>query len=149
MDGCWTWTGGVKGGRIKYGQLYLGFRKSDRTCVPEFAHRVSWVIHFGLIPDGLDVCHTCDNPICIRPDHFFLGTALDNARDCTSKDRYAHKFFNADRAEACRLYNEGRMTLRDIGQKFNVSLIYVDRIISAAGIKRTRKNAGRYGERTA
>ena len=55
------------------------------------AHRLSWEHEFGPIPDGLWVLHHCDNPPCINTDHLFLGTALDNARDCTSKNRNIQK----------------------------------------------------------
>jgi hypothetical protein len=51
------------------------------------AHRVSWAIHNGPIPDGLLVLHRCDNPACVRPDHLFLGTDKDNAADREKKGR--------------------------------------------------------------
>lgn len=76
---CWLWTGSNDGddgyGRIKRGPKNIG------------SHRASWIIHFGEIPKGLQVCHTCDNPPCVRPDHLFLGTSRDNSQDCVSKGR--------------------------------------------------------------
>lgn len=82
-DGCWLWIGstGAKG----HGQISLGGRRGRR----EAAHRVSWRLHFGDIPEGLLVCHRCDNPPCVRPDHLFLGTQGDNMRDCAQKGRDA------------------------------------------------------------
>lgn len=78
---CWNWLGGIKDtGR---GNFYL-----DGKTIQ--AHRMSWLIHFGEIPDGLDVLHTCDNGKCVNPNHLFLGTQLDNIRDMESKGRAVH-----------------------------------------------------------
>lgn len=77
-DGCWEWTG------KKTGDGYGCFIFHEKQVA---AHRVSWEIHFGPIPDGLLVLHRCDNPPCSRPDHLFLGTNSDNARDREAKGR--------------------------------------------------------------
>ena len=79
-DGCWEWTGGRAG--KGYGAFGI-----DRDHMA-YAHRVSWEMHFGPIPTGLFVCHHCDNPPCVRPDHLFLGTVVDNAVDMVSKGRH-------------------------------------------------------------
>lgn len=79
--GCWEWTACKVFG---YGKIGLGSGNGSAQ-----AHRVSWEIHFGPIPNGLHVCHRCDNPGCVRPDHLFLGTAADNMRDMTTKGRRA------------------------------------------------------------
>jgi hypothetical protein len=84
-DGCWEWTG--KRDKNGYGRVYLGGGREARR--EGFAHRVSYTIHFGPIPDGLDVLHHCDAPRCVRPDHFFLGTQTDNMRDMDAKGRRA------------------------------------------------------------
>jgi hypothetical protein len=78
MTGCTLWIGGStpKG----YGSL--GFLGTTRP-----AHRVSYMVHVGPIPDGLHVLHRCDTPACINPDHLFLGTNTDNVRDKVSKGR--------------------------------------------------------------
>jgi len=53
------------------------------------AHRWAYETFVGPIPDGLGVCHHCDTPSCVRPDHLFVGTQKDNVRDCISKGRFA------------------------------------------------------------
>src|SRR4051812_13745983 len=77
--GCWIWLGPRRG---RYGALYL-FGKSVS------AHRAAWILFKGPIPEGLDVLHKCDNRLCVRPSHLFLGTDIDNMRDCVVKGRIA------------------------------------------------------------
>ena len=80
--GCWRWNGShVHNG---YGQI-LGTVGGKR--IPLRAHRVSWELHFGPIPDGSMVLHRCDVRDCVNPSHLFLGTASDNTRDMVSKGR--------------------------------------------------------------
>lgn len=76
--GCWLWTAYVT--RLGYGRFGM-----NGLALP--AHRVSWMLHFGPIPDGLFVCHRCDVRNCVNPAHLFLGTALDNAQDMMLKGR--------------------------------------------------------------
>lgn len=65
------------------------------------AHRYSWILHNGAIPAGLQVCHTCDNPSCVKPDHLFLGTNRDNVLDSHKKDRHAK--FNGEASSRAKL----------------------------------------------
>lgn len=77
---CWEWTGSVVGNRTKYGQIQIDGR-------PKKCHRVSWEITNGTIPEGGQVLHKCDNPVCVRPDHLFLGSHQDNMDDMINKGR--------------------------------------------------------------
>jgi hypothetical protein len=82
--GCWLWKAATN--VAGYGKLYAHVDEMGRTHTID-SHRASWAIHFGEVPDGLMVLHRCDNPTCVRPDHLFLGTGLDNVLDCHSKGR--------------------------------------------------------------
>jgi hypothetical protein len=84
---CWLWTGRLD--RDGYGQFHRTYVLAERKAKPIPAHRWAWESHFGPIPDGLLVCHKCDVPACVNPAHLFLGTQLDNRRDCKSKCRTA------------------------------------------------------------
>lgn len=78
LSGCWLWWGDTSG-KEPYGQY--GDKK---------AHRLSWELHRGSIPDKMDVCHHCDTPLCVNPDHLFVGTRQDNMQDCAKKGRNSH-----------------------------------------------------------
>ena len=77
---CWIWTGAPN--NKGYGKLRLQGKRSE-----EYAHRVSWAISMDASPDGICVCHHCDNPLCVRPSHLFSGTRVDNASDMAAKGR--------------------------------------------------------------
>lgn len=80
--GCWLWTGATAAG---YGTISVG---PARARAMWGAHRLSYAVYRGPIPDGLHVCHRCDVKLCVRPDHLFLGTPQDNVADMCAKGRY-------------------------------------------------------------
>lgn len=75
---CWEWSG--QRTAQGYGRIKIGLQ-------PVVAHRWMWEQEYGPIPDGTLVCHHCDNPPCVRPEHLFLGTHADNAHDRNYKGR--------------------------------------------------------------
>ncbi len=76
--GCWLWTASAKPGG--YGQILVG-------RVPAYAHRVSYELYVGEIPEGMVVRHKCDVRLCVNPDHLELGTQADNVMDCIKRGR--------------------------------------------------------------
>ena len=102
-DGCWTWTGGrdVNG----YGVFY------DWNHKPWRAHRYMWAIERGSI-GGMCVCHRCDNPECVNPDHLFLGTHTDNMRDMTAKGRGNRPNTQGSRHGAAKLSEQDVLDIR-------------------------------------
>lgn len=140
-DGCWLWTASLDSSG--YGHIAEG-RKL------RLAHRLSWEIHFGPIPNGLLVCHECDVRSCVNPGHLFLGTNTDNMRDMSAKGR-SHaprksmqparqgesngraKLNGAQVRELRRLYASGDYTLTQLSVPFGVSFSTVHRAISGRG----------------
>lgn len=77
---CWLWAGNKT--QTGYGRIGINYKGI-------LAHRLSWELAHGPIPKGLVVCHRCDTPLCVRPDHLFLGTLSENHRDMVAKGRHA------------------------------------------------------------
>lgn len=93
-DGCWEWRGSLNRGR--------GVIAIDGQ--PQFAARVSWEMHNGPIPRSLKVCHHCDNPKCVRPEHLFLGTQRDNIQDARAKGRLKiNRTYRPDKSATAKL----------------------------------------------
>lgn len=82
-EGCWMWTACRDAGG--YGRIRI------ESSPSVMAHRVAWVLNFGSIPVGMVVCHRCDTPACVRPDHLFLGSIADNVADMFTKGRAANQ----------------------------------------------------------
>ncbi len=79
-DECWEWQAGID--QDGYGKFWDGKNRIS-------SHRYSWIFHFGNIPENLFVLHSCDNRKCVRPDHLFLGTNIQNMEDKIKKKRHS------------------------------------------------------------
>jgi hypothetical protein len=99
------------------------------------AHRVSWVLHHGPIPPGLLVCHRCDNPKCVNPDHLFLGTPKDNSQDMVRKGRVSqgdrHPYAKLTRRQVVRIREraEAGHDPKRIARDYRVSTANVKHVI--------------------
>lgn len=129
-NGCWLWTGSISKG---YGKLGA----ENWYDSPLSAHRVSYEMENGKIPDGLFVCHKCDVRNCVNPDHLFLGTAKDNMQDCLSKGRFRTRTLHGEdhgsskiTAAIAREIKGAPGKYRDIGAMFGVSSGHVWKIKS-------------------
>lgn len=131
-DGCWEWLGYFKTDkRFKGGKTYGFFSFGKNRNLR--AHRVSWEIHFGEIPKGMCVCHHCDNPICVRPDHLFLGTMYDNNMDAVKKGRIKilpFKLTTDQVQEIRKLYSTRDFIQKELGKKFNVSQTTIKDVVN-------------------
>lgn len=125
--GCWEWTGCKRDG--EYGRFKVNGHQ-------QFAHRVSYQEFVGTIPEGMCVCHKCDNPPCVNPEHLFLGTNADNQKDMVNKKRQLYgernpkAILTREKADEIRIiYKNGRITMKEVGILFGVSKGCIQHII--------------------
>lgn len=126
-NGCWIWTGPKHD--WGYG-LDPGAKKGTRRV-----HRIIYELRFGKVPSGLFVCHHCDNPPCVNPDHLFLGTAKDNSSDMVKKGRSVAGtkngmcHFGYNEISRIRWMRESGWPLQYIAGEFGCSISTVSRIV--------------------
>ena len=119
-SGCWLWERSTAGkGYNQYGRISYNKRVQR-------AHRVSWQIHNGPIPVGMLVCHKCDTPLCVNPDHLFLGTHKENMRDMVNKGRsitgekHYHAKLTLGQVKEIRKLRQSGVATKQLSQKYGV-----------------------------
>ena len=129
QTGCLEWTGT----KTPYG--YGRIRISQRAYL---AHRVAFIRAHGLIPEGMYVCHQCDNPSCCNPEHLFLGTQTENMADMYKKGRQPNRLgennsaskLTDDQVRQIRMmYAEGGISQGALGRQFDVSTVMIGLIV--------------------
>lgn len=128
-NGCWEWQGPV----VSVG--YGCFRIENKSV---YAHRASWEIFKGEIPKGMLICHTCDNPKCVNPEHLFIGNHKDNYEDMKKKGRHPtckvkkndHEFYVENTDHPLKLYFQKNDTcLSKAAKKIGISTTHLHRIL--------------------
>ena len=113
---CWIWGSGKTYGRIDEKQ----------------AHRVSWELHRDPIPEGMNVCHTCDQPACVSPHHLFLGTQAENLQDASRKGRFTDKRPHHPKNDlACEVLRQAAEVLggrQPLADRLGISLSLIDKM---------------------
>jgi len=156
-DHCWPWTLGKD--KDGYGLIRYQNRRMR-------AHRLAWELTHGPIPKDMHVLHHCDNPPCCNPEHLFLGTELDNRRDCIAKGRsssgekhpahlhpeyfpYGERTFGAKLTDAAvrtilSIYEPGRTRISEIATEYGVTVPAIIQILSGKSWKHITKGVSRY-----
>ena len=131
-DACWLWIGGKD--KDDYGKFNT---KHNKVTTYYRAHQYAYILVNGSIPDGMCICHMCDNPPCVNIKHLFLGSNKDNNNDCVSKNRNAkgetsgmHKLTEEQVKEIRELNLTNNYTYDQIAEKYNVSHSTINSIVN-------------------
>jgi hypothetical protein len=124
---CWIWQGHILEKPDNYGMMCVqNMRGKRQWCC--WAHRLSWEIYRGEIPEGMNVLHTCDTPPCVNPNHLFLGTRGDNNHDRHRKSRTAvgeempqHKLTEEEVIEIREKYATGQYIQQELADEYGVA----------------------------
>ncbi len=122
-ESCWTWTGAS----------YKGYGNILARGTSWKAHRLAYTLFIGPIPDGMDICHRCDNPPCCNPAHLFAGTTKENVRDSMEKGR-----FNIKRGERHGMAKLTEDTVRQIRALYDAGTMSNLAIAERLGVHRQR-----------
>jgi len=127
--GCWLWVA-----KSKDWDGYGLFKVRGRSLR---AHRVAWQLATGAAPGAALVCHRCDTPACVRPEHLFIGSPADNFRDCLAKGRYspkgtgnaAAKLDDAKVQEIRQAYGTGEWSQEGLARRFGVTQTAISAVV--------------------
>jgi HNH endonuclease len=126
-NGCWDWIGNTSA--YNRGRMTIGGRKM-------YAYHISYELHIGPIPTGMQINHTCDNPNCVNPEHLYAGTQSDNTRDAIRRGRWVNNstgrvrsHLSPDDVRAIR-QQCASVSMTEVGKRFGISYTQVRRIVT-------------------
>ena len=124
---CWIWLGRLTDD---------GYGILDVDVKGKLAHRLAWEMESDSIPDGMEVCHHCDNPRCVRVSHLFLGTHQENIADRDRKERGGvAKLTKSQVAEIRRIYSHGSITQKELAARYGVARCTISAITTGTNWK--------------
>lgn len=134
LDECWEWQASLTRG----GYGHFGIQWPGKNYTMERSHRTSYKLFKGPIPEGMLVCHQCDNPLCVNPKHLFLGTHKDNAMDMMAKgrknkekreNRLNRRHLTQAEADSIRADHEAGLSYTELMQKYDTSRPQICRVV--------------------